>query len=147
VRSPRFPPITFEQMQKHRIIAGLRTAVYDAYKGDAQALLSFLRSDLSLTHLEAHRELLADLIERRVQFKRRGQRGAAVPTRAKDTEQYIVALCRSRLKQTGRGKGAIAAVVKEVGGRLAEDGELNGLDVDWDRIKKTLRPSSTTIKK
>lgn len=79
-------PMTLEDLQQILQGSGLDDAIYAAYKGDAQDLLAFLDSDLPLTHLEPHRALLRDLIERRVQRKPRGQRGAAVPTAAGDME-------------------------------------------------------------
>ena len=173
----RYLERTYEDVQQQLQIAGLKDAIYAAYKGDAKALLDFLRSDLSLTHLEGHRQELADLIERQVQHKGRGKRGPSVPTRTGDVEQYFIALCRSdleRLRERYGGKlpkGPIDAVIEHWGGRLAEDGELIvgskkrvvivdnikrevldfiNLEVDQDKIKKfkqALYPSRARTKK
>jgi hypothetical protein len=144
---------SYEDIQRLQQIGGLKDAIYAAYKGDAKELLAFLRSDLPLTHLELHRWMLADLIERRVQHKPNGQRGPSVPTRTGDMKQYIIALCRSELKHLRKllgddlPIGTNKAVIEHWGGRLAEDGELINLEINWARIEQALYPSRARTKK
>ena len=62
--------------------------------------------------------------------------------------RYIIALCRSelaRIRAHCGGElpwGAIDVVIKHWASRLAEDGELNNLQINWDRIKEALRHPS-----
>jgi hypothetical protein len=141
----RYRQRTTEDVRRQMLIAGLASAIYAAHKDDAKALLAFLRSDLPLTHLEQHRAALADLIERRVQHKPHGQRGAAVPTRAGDMERYAIALCQSVLKRERKRCadtlpwGTLGAVMNTVRDRLEGDGDLIGVPINWDKVNHAVR--------
>lgn len=77
------PDVAFKYQKRPddlMLLRVLEDVVYTAFKGKARRLIRYLRSDLPFEELEQYRELLADLIERKVQRKGRGQRGKAVPT-------------------------------------------------------------------
>jgi hypothetical protein len=139
-----YRPRTLADVEEQQQIHGLRDAVYEAHKGDAKALLAFLRSDLSLSHLEEYRHKLADLIGRFVQQKRHGQRGRAVPTAKGEMQARFVARCRSRLKsiraQNGgkTPRGAIKQVVDEVATAMQDNDAFEDQSIDCEAARQSL---------
>jgi hypothetical protein len=132
---------TSAEVEKKLQIMGLGDAIYEAHKRSPEKLLAYLRSNLPLSHLEPYRDELADLIERFIKRKKRGQRGKAVPTAKGDMQALFVARChgllkRVRAKNGGKApKGAIDRVMDEVG----MSGEFDGEDIDLEAAGKALR--------
>lgn len=98
--------------------------IIDAYRGDTAALCEYLRLDLPLS--EEQREKLADLIYRRIQRKRRGERGPSAPfaSQAQEGERQIAYLVQKLVKQRYGGKtpkGKREAALQEVIERLDAD--------------------------
>jgi hypothetical protein len=139
-----YRPRRLADVEQQQQIYGLRDAIYKAHKGDATELLAFLRSDLSMSHLEEYRRNLADLIGRFIQQKGHGQRGRAVPTAKGDMQAQFVARCRRRLKsiraQSGgkTPRGAIKQVMDEIGTAMQDNDAFEDQSIDWEAARQSL---------
>lgn len=128
-------------LRKSRI-DGFPNAIWDAYHGKTKDLCEFLRSDLPLS--ENNRDQLAQLIDRRLQSRRRGRpRGRIVPPNQVVVEELIYRvkkkLNQRRLRNGGRiRKGIPEMVLGQEFERLADEYFLDSKDFDFEQILRRI---------
>ena len=128
---------------RHARMYEFEGAIQRAHKRDTGSLCNYLRSDLPL--LEDHREALAGLIERLIQHKSVGHpRGGSTYQPALEAELQIIHRCEKDLAELRKlfgsplPKGAIDEVLEKRIHQASEDGDLHGLDVRFDNMRKAL---------
>jgi hypothetical protein len=136
----RTPEMVRRQLRKIQFDAD----VLRAYRGDTGPLCDYLKdSDLPLQW--NHREMLAELIYRRIERKRRGRPRGSDPVLnpAREAERVIVDEVRQlKLRRFGNKrvpKGGLNAVIDEVRENNADRFDGLGGDISTENIRRELK--------
>ncbi|HET7020532.1 MAG TPA: hypothetical protein VFI58_07440 [Xanthobacteraceae bacterium] len=139
----------YQKRSREQFLRNLRTYQFDedivrAYRGDTGPLCDYLKNpDLPLSW--DHREMLAELIHRRIGRKKRGRpRGSdPVPNPGREAEQLIVYQVRqlkSRLYGNNKvPRGRLNALIEEVCQQNADRFDGLGGDINMDNIRRELK--------
>jgi hypothetical protein len=130
-----------EELKQHRrIIFEFYDDVVRAHRGDTERLCEYLRSDLPLSHDK--RELIAELIYRRIQRKHVGRPrgGDPVPNPAREAEKQIASHVRSQKLRRFGEKRVPRAVLDELINQVYESGGFDGEGpLSIDNIRRDLK--------
>ena len=147
------PPDPKRLQQRWRGYQFLEFDIPNAAKGETSGLVEYLRSDAPLD--ERMRDALADLIERRLQSKKRPgrPRGPSDSSRRAELKRYIVRHVRGREKywraanpnKKALRRGLRRQYITETLSSLAEEGELQDIaEITIEEISRDLERGSET---